>query len=990
MTVPPSGPRPHRPARGIDHVVGVWLSRILYFVLVANLVACDDATRTGPWKNVPKRRTHVDHSTFFDQPFADGPAVTRACLECHPDASKQVMKTSHWHWQGDPVEIAGHSGKHRIGKKNLINNFCIGVISNWGGCTSCHAGFGWDGPDFDFDNPELVDCLGCHDQSGTYAKQSNGAGRPDPSVDLLVVARSVGAPKRANCGSCHFMGGGGDGVKHGDMDRSLLNPSPQIDVHAGKHGFQCTDCHHTRQHQIKGRAMSVSVDSKNEVACTDCHEDTPHNDSRLNAHVERIACQACHVPSMSRIDGTKLSWDWSAAGQDLEDKDPHEYLKIKGRFTWAKGALPTYRWYNGRSTRYLLGDKINPTKVTAINAPLGDRRDPQAKIWPFKRHVGRQIYDTKHLHLLVPNTVGPDGYWTKFDWKLAAQKGAEAAGLAFSGQYDFAPTEMFWPLTHMVTPKDSALSCRDCHGARGRLDWKALGYEKDPLYEVAEAHDPIVLRDEDEVAVTESQKPLSTVATCGECHELDDDEFLDKHRLHRSLQLDRLPPERARLMSWGPRLNDDTDQEPNCLMCHLANPNVAARMRAIESNQQRWSITATLEGTGIVEATGEGWQWVADSFDDGEVTLALTAAREEDCGTCHGLVHNSPRPLKVALGTGRWSTTENTGQIFSGQRMRLSALNLVHKDDLSEPWDVHAERLVSCKECHYAQKRPARLSGKPASSHEPEVRRRCQSCHSLEGLHRWLPEQQKHFATVACESCHASRLAMAARSLVDQTVVHTDGESKVLYRGVVSGDVRDPVTAYIEGYQPTLAKLESPDGKSRLTPVNFVGHLRWMSADKPVARSLVQRAFLTTDGYRSEVQAALDSNQDGTVSTGELRLDTSAKVALIQSNLAKLGVDRAMIRAELRPYPIHHGIKLGEATKRVCTSCHAYDETTTADAVVLPYLPPGITAELVPSTSGESVALDGKLERRDDASLIYRRQLGSALRGDALPKEQGR
>jgi hypothetical protein len=31
-----------------------------------------------------------------------------------------------------------------------------------------------------------------------------------------------------------------------------------------------------------------------------------------------------------------------------------------------------------------------------------------------------------------------------------------------------------------VAPKAKALTCDDCHGEKGRLDWKALGYKGDP------------------------------------------------------------------------------------------------------------------------------------------------------------------------------------------------------------------------------------------------------------------------------------------------------------------------------------------------------------------------------------------------------------------------------------------------------------------------------------------------------------------------------
>jgi hypothetical protein len=83
--------------------------------------------------------------------------------------------------------------------------------------------------------------------------------------------------------------------------------------------------------------------------------------------------------------------------------------------------------------------------------------------------------------LLQPKTYGEGGFWTEFDWDLALELGSEVVGLDYSGQYGFAETEMFWPTTHMVKPADEALTCDQCHGAEGRLDWEALGYYGDPL-----------------------------------------------------------------------------------------------------------------------------------------------------------------------------------------------------------------------------------------------------------------------------------------------------------------------------------------------------------------------------------------------------------------------------------------------------------------------------------------------------------------------------
>ena len=34
---------------------------------------------------------------------------------------------------------------------------------------------------------------------------------------------------------------------------------------------------------------------------------------------------------------------------------------------------------------------------------------------------------------------------------------------------------------HGVEPAANALKCLDCHGVKGRMPWKELGYEADPL-----------------------------------------------------------------------------------------------------------------------------------------------------------------------------------------------------------------------------------------------------------------------------------------------------------------------------------------------------------------------------------------------------------------------------------------------------------------------------------------------------------------------------
>ncbi len=318
----------------------------------------------------------------------------------------------------------------------------------------------------------------CHDTSGTYVKDDGGL--PLEGVDLAYAAQNVGVPTREACGRCHFAGGGGDAVKHGDLDSHLTQPPSDLDVHMGGLDFLCVDCHRTDDHRIAGRSISVSLELSNQVACTDCHSLGLHEDVRLDSHTAAVACQTCHIPAGATRHPTKMFWDWSTAGQDLPE-DEHTYLKIKGSFEYEGDFIPAYRWYSGIADRYLYGDRIDPAGVTVLNPLAGSITEDEARIFPFKVHHARQPYDPVYDILLQPKTYGPGGFWTEFDWDLALRLGSEAVGLPYSGEYGFAETEMYWPITHLVAPAEQALQCGDCHGESGRLDWIALGYPGDPL-----------------------------------------------------------------------------------------------------------------------------------------------------------------------------------------------------------------------------------------------------------------------------------------------------------------------------------------------------------------------------------------------------------------------------------------------------------------------------------------------------------------------------
>ena len=435
----------------------------------------------------------IDHRKFeiLQKDFANANEVTEACLSCHNQRGEELMNTSHWKWQREE-ELEG-KGMVPLGKKNILNNFCIGVSGSEATCTRCHIGYGWKDKDFDFGNPNNIDCLVCHDKSGTYEKEKGAAGYPKESVDLNLVAQNVGSPGRNNCGVCHFWGGGGNNVKHGDLEEAMNDCSRYVDVHMGTDGedMSCVECHVTENHQMAGKLYALSSENKNRLTCEQCHTADPHENDILNEHNCRVACQTCHIPTYAKANATKMIWDWSTAGKLDEnghathenDADGnHKYLSIKGTFIWDDHVTPEYFWFNGIANHQLITDKIDtiPVQMNSLDGSYKDKgicqkSDKPSKIWPVKVHRGKQIYDPVNMTLIQPKLwdkeEGNGAYWKDFDWNTANQLGMDYLGLAYSGEYDFVETEMYWPLNHQVSPVEYSLQCIDCHARHnGRLE----------------------------------------------------------------------------------------------------------------------------------------------------------------------------------------------------------------------------------------------------------------------------------------------------------------------------------------------------------------------------------------------------------------------------------------------------------------------------------------------------------------------------------------
>lgn len=455
------------------------------------------------------RKSTTDHTKLkeLQGPFTSGPEVTKACLECHNTAGHQFMKNKHWTWSyTHPV-----TGQ-KLGKSVLINNFCTNAKGNEGMCAQCHAGYNMKDSGFDFTNQENIDCLICHESTGTYYKTPPTKGNKacsvmfegKPAIDWVKVAQSVRLPSRSNCGACHFFGGGGDNVKHGDLSSALFHATKEVDVHMDEQGlnFACIICHVGEGHEWAGSRYQMIAKDEREKAqpkpglerdtatCESCHGPDPHPLSvkglKLNDHVDRVACETCHIPEIARGGvATKVYWDWRTAGKTkngegfklagyTQGNGEHRYTykSIKGDFKYDENIVPTYRWFDGVMNYLTIDTQFDPQQPVEINSFSGSPADPDSRIWPFKVMHTVQPYDKGNNTLVYMHLWGDDdaAYWGNYDFPKAIKVGMEKNGIPYSGEWDFIDTYSYWPINHMVAPKENALSCDQCHAKQGRLN----------------------------------------------------------------------------------------------------------------------------------------------------------------------------------------------------------------------------------------------------------------------------------------------------------------------------------------------------------------------------------------------------------------------------------------------------------------------------------------------------------------------------------------
>jgi hypothetical protein len=328
--------------------------------------------------------------------------------------------------------------------------------------------------------------------------------------------------------------------------------SPSWDVHAAA-GLNCVDCHTTEGHYIAKGTHTTTIMANDlpdvDVACENCHTATPHQSNAaiadyLNNHAEKVACVTCHIPSLQPDNATYRDFS-----KTVFEEHPGIYVYNDSLKETEPGKGIVYVWWNGDAT-FLgnpIGDNPNGSDLyrfydpkhvwpefqtfdyaswyERVMRPIAKQGRP-SKLYAVKLFNGKQHIDLQNIGpfggMYLPYNLPT--YYRTGDPDKAAQKELEKSMMpmmygwmfkvylmdkfmqfmdvdgwkteAYADAHSLKTVEARWipqdaslEISHAIR-KNGALTCNNCHGPEGVLDWKALGYTPEEITALSSDHTP--------------------------------------------------------------------------------------------------------------------------------------------------------------------------------------------------------------------------------------------------------------------------------------------------------------------------------------------------------------------------------------------------------------------------------------------------------------------------------------------------------------------
>ena len=253
-----------------------------------------------PGKLVDGHAKYEDECSNCHRPFSKE-SQTQLCRDCHEDIDRDIRQQRGYHGRshGSEAECRHCHTDHKGRSKDIIQlntetfdhdqtDYPLKGAHSTTGCGACHA----DGKKYRAAPPS---CVGCHRQDDVHKEKLGDdcaechvekSWKPQPFDHEDTDFPLHGKHADVDCNSCHA------GQQYRELSTTCYSCHRLNDVHAGRYGNSCSDCHREQEWSRIDFDHNKNTDypltgKHRKVLCDTCHK------GELKEELE-TECIACH------------------------------------------------------------------------------------------------------------------------------------------------------------------------------------------------------------------------------------------------------------------------------------------------------------------------------------------------------------------------------------------------------------------------------------------------------------------------------------------------------------------------------------------------------------------------------------------------------------------------------------------------------------------------------------------------------------------------